>query len=60
MNFLNMIMMFQMQPFETATIKQIKEWAKQNNFKIPSGLNKNELILYIKGLQQERLNGVQI
>lgn len=40
------------------TVNQIKTWAKQNDFKPPSGLNKQDLIRYLQGLYTEKNTGV--
>lgn len=40
------------------TIPQIKQWAKENNFNVPSGLKKADLIQYLIGAQQERADGI--
>lgn len=39
------------------TIPQIKEWAKQNGIKVPSGLKKIYLVQYVLGAYQEKLTG---
>lgn len=41
-----------------STLPQIKAWAKQNGFKVPSGLNKDLLIQYLVGCYVERENGI--
>ena len=38
------------------TITQIKEYAKKNNLKCPSGLKKDQLIEYLKGLLNDKKN----
>jgi len=40
------------------TIKEIKAWAKNNDYKTPSKLKKEELISYLKGVHYERSNGI--
>lgn len=40
------------------TVKQIKEWAVASGFRVPSGLKKADLIQYLTGAYQERINGV--
>lgn len=39
------------------TIMEIKQWAKDQNLKAPSGLKKAELIQYLTGAYQEKLSG---
>lgn len=41
----------------TLTVIEIKEWAKINNLKIPSGLKKAELIQYLQGVVTEKSMG---
>ena len=43
---------------DSGTIVQIKEWAKQNGYDCPSGLNKKYLIEYLKGLHTEKQLGI--
>jgi hypothetical protein len=40
------------------TVKQIREWAGQNDIKPPSGLKKADLIRFVEGAVQERQSGV--
>ena len=40
--------------FNNLTVSEIKDWSKNNNFKIPSGLIKSDIIQYLTGLITER------
>ena len=40
------------------TVNKIKDWAKEEGFKIPSNVNKSKLVSYIEGQWYERQNGV--
>lgn len=40
------------------TLPQIKDWAKTNGLKIPSGLKKAELVQYLTAAYEEKRNGV--
>lgn len=42
----------------TYTIVQLKEWAKINGFRAPSGLKKAELVQYLMGAYQEKMAGI--
>lgn len=42
----------------TYTIVQLKEWARVNGFRAPSGLKKAELVQYLTGAYQEKTAGV--
>ena len=44
--------------FDTYTIPKIKEWARTNGLKVPSGMKKSDLIKYIIGLLQEKKLGI--
>jgi len=40
------------------TVDNIKNWAKENNYNIPTGLKKEHMIDYIKGVHYERSNSI--
>ena len=45
-------------PDSTYTIPRIKEWAIARGLKIPSGLNKDDMIQYLTGMIAEKSNGI--
>lgn len=41
------------------TLAKIKEWAKENDLKVPTGLKKTQLVEYLEGAYQERRVGIR-